>query len=249
MTRKSSVPLRAVIVRITIVSFSVAALMGVVALLGGGDFGETEGKVLLTTLLVGVASVAVLCCLATAGGSYRAVGAVGAAVVLVPLGTGLAMIWGSGDEDVPLWLARTFGVGSIAAATLAQASLLLAIARRARPWVRRLLGATLLLGVVLFVLASALVLGAEPGGVQLRVLGVVAILDVLGTVVVAALSRFGTETTSEPASALMSISPALLAEIDAFATRTGRSREQTVSAALREYLAEQRVGGRKHHTG
>ena len=67
MATPTTAPIRRWIVRLTIGSFSVAALMGIVALLGGGEFGETEGRILLTTLLVGVVSIAVLCYLATAG--------------------------------------------------------------------------------------------------------------------------------------------------------------------------------------
>ena len=44
-------PLRTWIVRVTIASFSAAALMGVTALVTGNDFGETENKVLLLILV------------------------------------------------------------------------------------------------------------------------------------------------------------------------------------------------------
>jgi len=47
---------RRVVTTLTIGSFSVAALMGIVALLGGGDFGENEARVLLTTLTVSLAA-------------------------------------------------------------------------------------------------------------------------------------------------------------------------------------------------
>ena len=64
-----------------------------IALIGGGAFGATEGRVLLTTLLVGVASVAVLCYLATAGTPYQWVGVVGGVVLVAPVVTALFMIW------------------------------------------------------------------------------------------------------------------------------------------------------------
>ena len=57
---------RRIVVILVIGSFSVAALLGIIALLGGGELGETEGKVLLTTVIVGVESIAVLCYLAVA---------------------------------------------------------------------------------------------------------------------------------------------------------------------------------------
>ncbi len=75
---------RKVVVRLTIGSFSVAALLGIAALLAGGRFGETEARILLTTLLVGVVSIAVLCFLATAGKRFQLVGVAGGVTVLVP---------------------------------------------------------------------------------------------------------------------------------------------------------------------
>lgn len=58
-------PLRRVVLYVVIGSFAIAALMGIAALLTGGAFGETEGKILLTTLATGLSALAVLCCLAT----------------------------------------------------------------------------------------------------------------------------------------------------------------------------------------
>ena len=72
MGTATTAPIRRAIVRTTIGSFSLAALMGIIALLGGGHFGATQGRVLLTTLLVGVVSIAVLCFLVTAGRRSRA---------------------------------------------------------------------------------------------------------------------------------------------------------------------------------
>ena len=77
-------PIRKVIVRVTIGSFSLAALLGIIALLRGGEFGQTQFRVLLTTLLVGVVSIAVLCYLATAGRPSQPVGVAGGVIVLFP---------------------------------------------------------------------------------------------------------------------------------------------------------------------
>jgi len=59
MTTSPRTTLRRLILAATIGSFSIAALMGVVALLGGG-FGDDQWRVLTTTLVAGFASVAVL---------------------------------------------------------------------------------------------------------------------------------------------------------------------------------------------
>lgn len=223
---------RTQIVRLTIGSFSVAALLGVVALLGGGAFGRTEGRVLLTTLLVGVASVAVLCYLATGGTAYQLVGVAGGMAVVVPVLTGLVLIWADLGADGSDLVGRGFGVGTTVAATLAQASLLLAIGARGRPAVRWLLAGTLVLATVLAVALSViLVTQDDPPGVVLRGMGVVAILDVLGTVVVSALSRFGA-----PAGTVSVTIPAtLVARLDA--ARDGRSRDEVVRDAVEAWLA------------
>jgi F0F1-type ATP synthase assembly protein I len=239
MTRKPTAPIRTVIVRLTIGSFSLAALMGVIALVGGGEFGATEGRILLTTLLVGVVSVAVLCYLATAGTPFQVVGVAGGLAVLVPLVSALLLIWGDWDNEPAEWVGKTFGVGAVVAVTLAQASLLLALGGRARPLVRRLLVGTLVMAAVLAGLVSYLILGPEPEGPYFRVLGVVAILDVLGTVVVAALTRFGAgDGARASAGAPVTIPAELAARLDAHVARTGKPRNEVVAMAVERYLDE-----------
>ena len=232
---------RTMVVRTTIGAFSLAALLGIVALVGGRAFGSIEGRFLLTTLLAGVVSVLVLCYLLTAGTRYQLVGVLGGAVVLVPLVTALFLIWYDYETDPPEALARTFGVGAVAAVTLAQASLLLAIGATAGPVVRRILLATLALAGILAVQVSALVLGLDAHADYLRLLGVVAILDVLGTVVVAALTRFGAGTR-RPASVATVVLPAsVVARAGERALATGRSVEEVVASAVEAYLVESPV--------
>jgi hypothetical protein len=179
---------RRLVLFLTIGCFSVAALLGVIALLGGGDFGDTEARVLLTTLLVGVTSVAVLCYLATAGSDHAVVGLVGAGSAIPTLLIGLALVWGD-DWDEGIW--QAFGVGTTVSATLAQASLLLTLAATAEPYVRRLLAVTLVAATWVCLHVSGLIIDLDASDGGLRLLGVVAILDVLGTVAVAALAKFG----------------------------------------------------------
>lgn len=242
MHTTSTAPIRKAIVRVTIGSFSLAALMGIVALLGGGDFGATQGRVLLTTLLVGVVSIAVLCYLVTAGRRSQPVGVAGGVVVLVPFVTALLMIWGDvahGPSEGPL---RTFGIGSVVAATLAQASLLLAMAERARTAVRRILVATLTLAAALAVMVSLLITGYNPSGdFFYRLLGVVAILDVLGTVVSAALMRFAGGAVGSRRSVDIAIPSELGARLADAAAATDRDQSQLVVEALERYLDQSTV--------
>lgn len=236
MAQPSTAPIRKAIVRVTIGSFSLAALMGIAALLGGGDFGATEGRILLTTLLVGVVSIAVLCYLATAGHRSQPVGVAGGAVVVVPLVTALLMIWGDVQSGPNETILKIFGVSAIVAATLAQASLLLTLADRARPLVRRILAGTLVLAAVLAVMTSLLVTGYEPGEDSFyRLLGVVAILDVLGTVVAAALMKFGAGA-ADRSDTEVSLPGELAARLGGYAALAGRSRDDVVAEAVERYL-------------
>jgi len=227
---------RKVVVRLTIGSFSVAALLGIAALLAGGRFGETEARILLTTLLVGVVSIAVLCYLATAGKRFQAVGVAGGVTVLVPLATALLMIWGQGLADEPA-VFKPFAVGAIVAASLAQASLLLALCERGRRLIRRLLVATLAFAGLVAAMTAVLVLadGDNFPDWYFRLLGVIAILDVLGTVTVAALMKFGPPETS-PAAATLILPPTLSTRLAEAAASEGRSPSELATEAIERYL-------------
>ena len=228
--------LRRVIVRLTIGSFSVAALLGITALLAGGRFGETEGRILLTTLLVGVVSVAVLCYLGAAGRRHQPVGVAGGVTAVVPFVAGLLLIWGGEDPESP-WVGKTFTIGAVVAATFAQASLLLTLAEGSRRTVRRLLGGTLLCAAAVAVMVSSLVVTDGEGfpDAYTRMLGVVAILDVLGTVTVAALVKFGSPGAGEPGAAL-SLPAGLQARLEEAARAQGRSAGEVAAEAIEGYL-------------
>jgi F0F1-type ATP synthase assembly protein I len=239
MATPSTAPVRRWIVRVTIGSFSLAALLGIVALLSGGEFGETEGRILLTTLLVGVVSIAVLCFLTTAGRRSQPVGVIGGVTVLVPLVTGLLLIWVDSNNGLDESMVKTFAVSGIVAATLAQICLLLAPDGRDSPLARRMLAVTIGLAALLALLASLLVLGVHPGNDGFyRAVGVVAILDVLGTVVGAALLKFGPGATSDhvPGGPVLVLPPDVAAALAERAAATGRSRDEVAAEILRTHL-------------
>ena len=234
MNSSGSQPIRRAVGLLTIVAFSIAALLGVLALVGGGDtFGDQEARVLLTTVQIGVVSIAVLSYLATAGTSYQAVGVFGGLAVLVPLATGLILIWTNTDasSDGGLW--KAFGVGAIVAATLAQACLLLVLAAGEGTGVRVLLSLTLLVAGLLALVLSLMVLGLDVGDSEIRAIGVVAILDVLGTVVVAALAKI--DPDHDPG-IRVTLPERLRLELDGVAADTGHSRTEVVTRAVEEYL-------------
>lgn len=231
-TAPDTSPVRRLIVWLTIGSFSIAALMGVIALLGGGSFGEREGQVLVTTLIVGTTSVAMLCYLATAGTRFQVVGVVGGIVVLLPLVTALLMVWGdTGDGMI-----RLFGVGLTIAGTLAQLSLLLALAGD-RHRVRLVLWPTVALASAVAVILSGMIAAEDGTDALFRLVGVLAILDVLGTVVTLALALFGNRAAADPG-APVRLPPRLEQQLSVVANERHVSREQVVADALDRYFSE-----------
>ena len=221
---------RRFVTTLVIGSFSVAALLGIIALLGGGELGETEGKVLLTTVIVGVESIAVLCYLAVAGKASALVGLAGGLISLVPFGIALALTWGGYDGDAPVW--DVFGVSVTIAATMAHACLLLALDRGR---LRLLLGGTLVaMAIVAAMICNAILNGENLGDLYWRSFGVVAILDVLGTVVFAALGIFGRRTQPDDEPDLLT--PALESRVVDAARSRGVSPSQLISDALDSFL-------------
>lgn len=236
-TSDSASPHRSVrraVVWVTLGSFGIAALMGIAALLSGGAFGEREGQVLLTTLVVGCTSVAMLCYLATGATRFQWVGVVGGVVVLVPALVALLLVW-NGDAWEGETIFQVFGVGLVAAATVAQLSLLLGVAGDRRR-LHAVLWPTVVLAVAVAVVVSGMIIG-EPGsdGV-LRLLGVMAILDVLGTVTTLALAIFGNRAADEPGVPVR-LPAGLHARLDLVARESGRPRDQIVAQAVEEWLS------------
>ena len=221
---------RRLVITLVIGSFSIAALLGIIALLGGGELGETEGKVLLTTVIVGVESIAVLCYLAVSGRPTAIVGLVGALASLVPFGIALALTWGGYDGDTPVW--DVFGVSVTIAATLAHACLLLALDHGR---LRVVLAATLVaMAIVAAMISNAIVNGENLDDLYWRTFGVVAILDVLGTVVFAALGIFSRRAKADGEPDLMT--PALESRVLDAARSRGVSPAQLITDALDNFL-------------
>jgi len=224
--------IRRLVSTIVIVSFSVAALMGIVALLSGGDFGETEGRVLLTTVIVGLESVAMLCYLAMVGHRLAVVGAAGALVSVVAFALALWLAWGDSvvEGDGP-W--KAFGVAVTLAASLAQASLLLALAGKHRIGLG-LVGTLVAITVAAAMIVYAILYGDDLDDAYWRVFGVVAILDVLGTVVLTAVGAFRRRPDQDMEPRLLST--AVESRVLEAAKERGTSPSQLISDALDAFL-------------
>ena len=187
--------LRRTAVVFVIVSLSLAALLGIVTLFTG-EFGEVQAKVMLTTLLVAGFSITALCHLAVVGRAPRLVGYIGVGVSGVALLLGLVLLWRSWENWSDVWEAtlKAFVILAIVAVSLAQANLLLLLAGRRHRAVRIGLIVTLVCIALIVALVSPPIITdgdipGEHGDIYWRLVGVVAILDALGTIVVPVLGR------------------------------------------------------------
>jgi ribbon-helix-helix protein len=233
---QANVDLRRAALAVTITSFSVAALMGIAALLGGGSFGDTEIRILLTTVAAGSGSLLALCCMVVLGGRFQPAGVLGLMVVALTTLFTLLLIWAaddSGAEDA----FQAWGVCVTVAISVAHVCLLLGLAGR-RTSLAWLMWLTVALVALLAGLVSAMILGWDGSDATWRFLGVVAILDVLGTLVAVALGVFGRDDRrSAGADLTVALRPETAARLREQSRRTGRPVSDLVDEALVRYVA------------
>jgi hypothetical protein len=192
-----------------IVSLSLTAIVGIVALLSN-EYGAVQGNILTTAVLVAAFSTLALCHLAVLGRPVRVVGFVGLALGTVSLVLGLVQIWTGWNFSDEVF--RWFGITGIAATSLAHANLLLLLSGRRHSLVRISLAVTLaaIAGVALLLILPIATRGEFPGehyDAYSRWLGVIAIIDALGTIVTPIVAPFvrgrdaGTHSAPAPSSA------------------------------------------------
>ncbi|GAA4370687.1 hypothetical protein [Nocardioides caricicola] len=231
--------LRKLVSALVIVSFSFAALLGIGAIVSGGVFGETEVNVLITTVIVGCESVAALCYLGLAGHRLAVLGAVGGLTSVVATATALMMTWSETLGGAHTW--QVFGVSATLAWSFAQACLLLALVGRHR--VEPALALTLLaIAVVATMISVPIVTESVMTGNYWRAFGVIAILDVLGTIVLTAVGVFRRRPGPMPSGPLLD--PSVEARLVAAAGARHTSPSQLVDDALDALLAGHGGGGR-----
>jgi peptidoglycan/LPS O-acetylase OafA/YrhL len=225
---------RRVIVAVIVVSFTAAAISGIVVLLGA-ELGPTAWRVLSTTSVVGAFSVAVLCCVSLVGRRLQTFGYIGAGVSVVAAVLVLVALWGQ-----PTWEAEAFwdALWTAVAASVAFsfASLLLLLADRRRTAVRVGLIVTLALFAIVFVMVIYPIWTDEYGGeLYSRVLGIVSILAALGAIVLPVLSLLLREHPGREGgdSDDASLSPASLELLRAEAARRGVTPDELVDSLLR----------------
>ncbi len=185
--------LRRIIVWVIVVSLVITAAVGIATLLSG-EMGETQSKVLITTLAIAGFSVTALCHLAVINRDVRVVGWAGIVSSALGLVAALMLIWRSWEYEENysqgLWdfVNKAFVVLLICALSFAHANLMLLLAHSRRRWMRMALGANLILITLVAVMVIPAVVsnGEFPSALiadtYWRLFGVVAILDALGTI-------------------------------------------------------------------
>jgi len=173
-----------------VVSLVAAALLGIVALLSG-EFNDISWRVLITTLVIGVFSITSLASLR--GFESKVVeelwvSRAGIVASLVAAVTVLLLVWADnlGGEG----LAKTAAVVSVLAVGFAHISLILPF--RSRSALSSMLTLTTCAAVAVvagLIISLIFVEDLSEGGSVYRVLGVFAILDVLGTILIPVLSK------------------------------------------------------------
>ncbi len=182
--------IRRVIVGVIVVSFGLAALVGIIVLLGG-SLGSEQFRVLGTTATIGAFSVAVLCCAALVGRRLQVFGFVGVAVAVLSAVGVVWLIWFRGEyDDVVEAFTRLTWTGIALTVAFSFASLLLLLADREQRAVRIGLVVTLVffavvLGMTIYTIWWSETIEGDTFG---RTLGVFAILAALGAVIVPVLS-------------------------------------------------------------
>jgi hypothetical protein len=228
---------RRIAVLFIIVSLSLTALVGIVTLLTA-TFGDLQGKIVLTTLLVAAFSITALCHLAVAERALRVVGFVGIGASAIALVLGSVLIWASWENWNTGWeqMLKAFATASVIAVSLAHANLLLLLAERRSPVLRSALFITVAFIAVLAILIIVPILTdgeipGENGEVYWRVLGVVAILDVLGTVVLPVINRF---TRVGSVGLTVRLSPDAADKVARLSSARGLTAEALVERAIAE---------------
>ncbi len=200
MPQLSRTSARRILLGVLVGSLLIAAGVGIVTLLVGTSFNDLQIKILITTLILGAYTLTALCGLTLWGRPMQWLGFLCSAVSLLGFLCALALIWewisyrsnvfGPRLDEIVIAVTLTCAVLSF---SLAHASLLLLLGRRANwEWVRLLTLAfiAIVAGMLISLILKELTNSYGPYDRYFRLLGVAAILDVVGTVLTPVIFRF-----------------------------------------------------------
>lgn len=176
-----------------IVSLVLTALIGIYTIVVG-EFGETQSKVMLTTLAVAAFSILALCHLAVFGRDVKVFGWIGIGTSGIALGLAATLIWWNYADytyqpsGLYMTLMKSFAITSLVAVSLAHANLMLLLQNSPLRWLRSALSVALVFIAIVPTLVLPVILtnGSFPPqsfqDVYWRFFGVILILDALATI-------------------------------------------------------------------
>lgn len=172
--------------RTLVVALSISALIGIFIFLVG-DFGETEIRLLLTTLVIGGYSLAGLCSSTIQNrNELRAFSLMGILVSIIGFVITILALWEIIDFN-DIW--RLMLVFIILSVAIAHISLLLQIRPKTDSIKYSLIGTIFFISIVAFMLIKAILNGFNESDTFFRLLGVFSILNVLGTIATPIMDR------------------------------------------------------------
>lgn len=175
------------LIRALMISLAIAGLLAISAMLGG-DFGETQGRILFTTLAFTVYSLIGLCCVTILSSQHKTFAQLGLLVTGLGLSYAVFTTWLT-PESLSFLKARFAFL--VVAIGFAHASLMLLIKQDTlaiKGAVIIALASNLIVAIVLVGMISNLDLIID----LFRLLGVASVIGVISTIIAAILSRAST---------------------------------------------------------
>jgi uncharacterized membrane protein YfcA len=174
--------------RTFIIALTISALIGIVIFLVG-EFGETEMKILATTLAIGGFSITALGCSTVHDiDMFRPFSLIGMLISVFGFLFTVSAIWALFESDHE-WVAQAVFTFVILSVSTAHISLLLQIRAKTRNIKYALIATIIFISIVAAMLIKATINDFEDSDLFFRLLGVFAILDVLGTIATPILNR------------------------------------------------------------
>ena len=246
--------IRRIAVWTVVVALVITALIGIYTIVSG-EFGETQSKVMLTTLAVAAFSVLALCHLAIVERDVKAVGWIGIGTSALALISAAVLIWWDfGDYSyqpggIYMNISKTFAISGLVAVSLAHANLMLLLQTAPLRWIRSTLTVALILIAIVPTLILPIILtdGAFPPqsfqDVYWRFFAVILILDALctialpvATLIVRGQGKRDSPTSTIGASSAKSVTVTLTGVaatwVNTQVTQSSRTADQVVTALI-----------------
>ncbi len=172
--------------RTMIIALVISAVIGIIIFLVG-EFGETEIKLLLTTLAIAGYSLTGLSSSTIHNHTkFKSFSVIGMLVSVLGFLTSIILLWEIIDPD-DMW--QTVLIFIFLSISIAHISLLLQISPKTNNIKYALIGTIVFISIVALMLIKSTINEFEENEFYFRLLGVFAILDVLGTITTPILNR------------------------------------------------------------